>query len=164
MPRQHPAAERADEPAALRDAADIVARMCPEEAAAFDESAAAEARIRFRSEPMPAIETDAAVALLLESGERLVAVRRETSLERRQADHTAAGGLAGDLYVTSRRLVFQGRLALSLDLEDIDEAMLSGDRLLLVTRDGAGIAIDADRPRLLRVEIAAARAALREEG
>jgi hypothetical protein len=36
--------------------------------------------------------------------------------------------------------------------------MLSGERLLLVLRDGRGASIDVSQPRLLRVEIAAARA------
>jgi hypothetical protein len=163
MPRQHHAAERADDPAALRDASRILERVCADQAAACDEEAAAEARARFRSEPMPCIPPDDAIAQMLGADERVLSVRREATIERRQGDPaSSAGGLAGDLYITSRRLVFRGRLALSIDLEDIDEAMLSGDRLLLVTRDGAGIAIDADRPRLLRVEIAAARAALRE--
>ena len=70
-------------------------------------------------------------------------------------------GLAGDLYVTSRRLVLVGRYTLSFDLADIEEAMLSGERLLFVLRDGQGASLDVDRPRLLRVELAAARAAAR---
>ena len=39
--------------------------------------------------------------------------------------------------------------------------MLSGHRLLLVLHGGAGIALDVASPRLLRVEIATARAAAR---
>ena len=46
-----------------------------------------------------------------------------------------------------------------MDLSEIDDVVLSGERLLLVLRGGQGVSIDAPQPRLLRVEIAAARAA-----
>ena len=39
--------------------------------------------------------------------------------------------------------------------------MLSGGRLLLVLHDGAGMSLELERPLLLRVEIATARAAAR---
>jgi hypothetical protein len=67
-------------------------------------------------------------------------------------------GLAGDLYVTSARLVHVGRTVLEYDLGAIREAVVSAERLLLILCDGVGVAVDVARPRLLRVEIAAARA------
>jgi hypothetical protein len=37
--------------------------------------------------------------------------------------------------------------------------MLAGERLLIVMRDGEGVSLGVAQPRLLRVEIAAARVA-----
>ena len=112
---------------------------------------------------MEALEPDARVAPLLTPDEHVLAVRRSVMLDRRQpqAGSDAPSGLAGDLYVTSRRLVLVGRLTLSFDLDEIEEAMLSGERLLLVLRDGQGASLAVAQPRLLRVEIAAARASAR---
>ena len=41
----------------------------------------------------------------------------------------------------------------------IEELALAGERLLITLRDGTGLSIDASRPRLMRVQIAAALAA-----
>ena len=93
---------------ALRDAAEIVAR------AAADEAAADQARERYRTRAMPALEPDARIAPLLGPDEHVLAVRRSAMLDRRQPPpgSDAPAGLAGDLYVTSRRLVLVGRLTL----------------------------------------------------
>jgi hypothetical protein len=146
-------ADAADSPA-LRDAAEILAR------AQADEAAADKARVRYRSEAMAPIEPDAPIARLLTRDETVLAVRRSAVLERREpmAGPGATSGLAGDLYLTSRRLVLVGRHTLALELGDVDEVMLAGERLLLVMRDGLGASLDVDRPRLLRVELAVARA------
>jgi hypothetical protein len=142
---------------ALRDAAEIVER------AAADEAAADEARERYRTGAMPALEADARIAPLLSGNERVLAVRRSVALDRRQPvlGSDLPSGVAGDLYLTSRRLVLAGRVTLSFALAEIEQTMLSGERLLLVLRGGQGLSIDAAQPRLLRVEIAAARAAAR---
>jgi hypothetical protein len=142
---------------ALRDAAEILAR------AQADEAAADEARDRYRMQPMAALEPDARIEPLLCPGERVLAVRRSALLDRRQPvlGSEAPSGLAGDLYLTSRRLVLVGRHTLSIDLDEIEEAMLSGDQFLLVMRGGQGAALGVAQPRLLRVEIAAARASAR---
>jgi hypothetical protein len=98
---------------------------------------------------------------LLAAGEHVVAVRRSALLDRREpaVGSDVPTGLAGDLYLTSRRLVLVGRLTLSFHLDEIEEAMLSGERLLLVMPGGQGASLDVAQPRLLRVEIAAARVA-----
>ncbi len=157
LPPEPPAPETGDEgSAALRDANGVLAR------ATADEAAAAEARARYRCDRMAPLEQDALIAPLLRPGERLLAVRRAALLDRRQPSPVSApAGLAGDLYLTSERLVLVGRLVLSFGLDEIEDAVLSGDRLLLVMRDGAGISLAVNRPRLLRVEIATARAAAR---
>ena len=60
--------------------------------------------------------------------------------------------------MTSRRIVLLGRLTLAIDLDDIEDAVISGERILLVMGDGQGAALGVAQPRLLRVEIATARA------
>ena len=149
----------ADAPA-IRDASAILAR------AQADKAAADLARESYRTQPMPALEPDDRIAPLLVHDELVVAVRRSAQLDRRQPlpGWDAPPGVAGDLYLTSRRLMLVGRLHLELGLDDIEEAGLSGERLLLMLRDGRGIFVDVERPRLLRVEIATARALARAEG
>ena len=49
----------------------------------------------------------------------------------------------------------------TVQLTDIVETSLAGERLLLALRNGEGMAFDLDRPRLFRAEIAAATRALR---
>jgi hypothetical protein len=147
----------ADGAPALRDAAQILAR------AQADEAAADEARDRYRTQSMAALEPDARIAPLLRAGEHLVAVRRSAMLDRRQPvlGLDASTDLGGDLYLTPRRLVLVGRRTLSFDLDGIEEVMLAGERLLLVMRDGEGASLSVTQPRPLRVEIAAARASAR---
>lgn len=142
---------------AHRDTDETVAR------AEADEAAADRARERLRTQPMAPLEQDASVAPLLGSDEWILAVRRSVFLDRRlpPPGSQASGGVAGDLYVTSRRLLLIGRLTLSFPFDEIEQTMLSGERVLLSMRDGRGASIDASEPRLLRVEIAAARASTR---
>ena len=150
------AAEVPGEPA-LRDADEILAR------AEADEAAADEARERYRTTPIASLEPDDRIAPLLSRDEDVVAVRRSAVLERRETQPGAEGspGLAGDLYVTTRRLVLVGRRTVSIQLEEIAEAIMSGDRLLLVMGDGQGASLGVAHPRLLRVEIAEARMSAR---
>jgi len=72
-----------------------------------------------------------------------------------------AHGYGGTLYLTSRRLIHLGQVIMSVPLTDIVETSLAGERLLLALRDGEGLALDLDRPRRLRAELAAAMRALR---
>lgn len=142
---------------ALRDAADIVRR------AADDEAAATEARERYRTEAQPRLESDERLSKLLEPDEWLLAVRKTAILDRRapREGETSRAGLGGQLAVTSRRLILAGRQVLTFDLGDIEDILLSGDRLMVTIRGGSGMVLDVEQPRLLRVEIAAARAAAR---
>jgi hypothetical protein len=143
--------------AGLRDAAAIVARV------ADDEGAARETRAACRVREIEPIAPDARIAPLVLPGEVVFAVRSSALLDRRQPPAGAAGwsgclGLAGDLYVTSTRLLLVGRTVVVYDLDEIQEVVVAGERLLLTLRDGAGVIVEVVRPRLLRVEIAAARA------
>lgn len=144
---------QADNPA-IRDAAEIVAR------AAADEAAADWARDVYLTRAMTPMVPDDRIAPLLGPDEQILAVRRSVVLERRRPPPRSSGeaSLAGDLYVTSRRLVLLGRLTLAIELDEIEDAVVSGERILLVMGDGRGAALDVDRPRQLRVEIATARA------
>lgn len=152
-PLDHEPEESTEEGPALREATEVAAR------AAADEEAAAAARDRFRIEPVPPIEADAAVQSHLEPGELVHALRKRAILSAPGGD----GGLGygGTLYLTSRRLVLLGQVVISVRLTDIDETSLAGERLLLTLRNGEGLALDLDRPRLLRAEMAALGVELR---
>ncbi len=152
-PGSAPDDPRVDAPA-VRDAAAILAR------AAADEAAAAEARDRYRTQRMQELEPDARIAPLLVPGEHLLAVHRSVMLDRypSRSGPDDPMGVGGDLYLTAWRLVLLGRVALSLDLDAIEEVGLSGERLLLVMRNAPSLSIDVAEPRLLRVEIGSARA------
>ena len=129
-----------------------------------DEVAARAARERYTQGAMADIPSDAAIAPLLDEGEAVRAVRRDARVDRRQpADLGRGTGLAGDLYLTSRRLVFTGNVVIDYALNQVVDAVLASDRLLLLMRNGDALTVQAPEPHLLRVEIAAARRALRED-
>ena len=69
---------------------------------------------------------------------------------------------AGDLYLTSRRMLVLSRPVLVVELEWIREIELAGDRLLLTLADGSGVCLVVPGPQLLRVEISAARERVRQ--
>ena len=144
-----------DEPVVPGSVGDVVA------GAAADEAAAAEARRRYQSERMASLGPDPAITPLLAPGEEVLAVRRCVGFERRLASPGNVCAGRGDLYLTSARLVLLGQTTFAIGLDEIEEAMLSGGRLLLVLHDGAGMSLELERPLLLRVEIATARAAAR---
>ena len=143
-----------EEGPALRDAATVAER------AAADEAEAAEARDRFRIHPMPALEPDEAVRPHLAEGELVHALRSRAILRAPGGD--AALGYGGTLYLTSRRLIHLGQVEMSVQVTDIVETSLAGELLLLTLRNGEGISLDVDRPRLLRAEMAEIGRGLRE--
>jgi hypothetical protein len=146
-------AESTEEGPALRDASAAAER------AARDEAEAADARDRFRDAPMPAVQPDKVIEGQLGQGEALHSVRRSAILSVPGGDRSL--GYGGTLYLTSRRLVHLGQVMMTVQLTDIMETSLAGERLLLALRNGEGMAFDLDRPRLLRAEIAAAMRAVR---
>lgn len=95
---------------------------------------------------------------LLRDRERIVAIRPAVALDRRVAP-VGAHDLAGDLVITSERLIHAGRRIVTVDLDDIDQAVLSGQYVLLALRDGRGVTLDVAQPAGLRSEIGAVRAA-----
>ena len=143
-----------EEGPALRDAATVAER------AAADEAEATEARERFRTGPIPALEPDEVVAAHLAADELVHALRARAILRAPGGD--AALGYGGTLYLTSRRLVHLGQVVMSVQLTDIVETSLAGERLLLSLRNGEGLSLDVDRPRVLRAEMGEIGRGLRE--
>ena len=149
-----PTVERStEEGPALRDAAAVAER------AAADEADAAVARERFRAGPVPSIEPDEVIVGHLTPGESVYDLRTRAIL--RTPGNDGALGYGGSLYLTSRRLVHLGQVSMSVQLTDIVETSIAGERLLLTLPDGEGIALDVDRPRLFRAQMAAALLELR---
>ena len=140
-------------PAALQDAQQITARVSADEAAADAE------RARLAAGDLPDVSNSAKGALELRPGEVVHAVRQVALLE----GGSGATPLGGTLYLTSQRLVHVGQAPREVELTDIAEIAVALERLLLVDlADGSDLAIEVDQPRLLRVQLAAARAAARE--
>jgi hypothetical protein len=142
-------------PDAPRDAPAIAER------ATADETAATTARVRFRVAGMPCIEDDEVGPEILAAGERLLAVRKQVALERREPPHEPGSGLPGTLYLTSLRLGLVGRHPVAIPIESISDTAVVGQRLVVGLPDGHYVWIECEGPRLLRVEIAAARALAR---
>jgi len=133
----------------IRDAEEILLRAREDERDAF------EARARYRTEGLPTIEADGAIAEHLRPKET-VAVLRPSSVISRHTRGDGTDEFAGTFYLTSQRLIVLGQTTLEVDLDQIEELALAGERLLVTLTDGTGLSIDAARPRLLRVQIAAA--------
>ena len=130
--------------------------------AASDQVAADEARVRYRRQGVESLDPDERIGPILDPGEQLVAVRRLAVAYRAETlGSVATPPIVVDLYVTSRRLVLAGPDMIFFDLAALDEAVVSHERLLIVLRDGVGLVLEVEQPRLLRVEIATARAAQR---
>lgn len=128
---------------------------------AADEAAADETRRRLHEQGIVPIEPDDRIGVMLAPGERVVAVHRAVSLERRKGWLDPLGGLGGDLYVTTRRLIHFGRVPVEYSLCEIHEAVVATGALRLIVGDGRGVEIEVHDPRVLRVEIAAVREAAR---
>ena len=142
-----------EEGPALRDAAAVAKRV------AADEAEAALVRERFRDGPLPAIEPDDHIVGHLTPGESVHDLRTRAIL--RTPGGEGALGYGGSLYLTSRRLVHLGQVNVTVQLTDIVETSLAGDRLLLTLPDGEGMALEVDQPRLLRAQLAATLRELR---
>jgi hypothetical protein len=122
-----------------------------------DQATADDARRRLREQGIVALEPDARIGVMLAPGERVVAVRRGISVERRKDVHDPDQALRGDLYVTTTRLVCLGPVPVDVPLAEIREAVVAAGVLRLVVGDGRGLEIRTGDPSLLRVEISAVR-------
>lgn len=147
-------AASADDPA-LSDPRAIAAR-------AADEAAADAERRRLAREPLPVLEEHPEQVFQVWPDE-VIHVERRTAMVERGQDVPPS---VGTLYLTSRRLVHVGSEAVEeIELERISNLAVALDRRLLIEiADGSDLAIEIEGPRLLRVQVAAARAALRGRG
>lgn len=146
MSTSYPAAPDA---AALRDAAAIAERV------SADEQAADAERARLVDGDLPDLGAQVHDAFQLTDGELVHAIRHAALLD----EGDAATPRGGDLYLTSRRMVHVGISSRDISLDAIQETAVSLERLLLLDlTDGSDLAIEVDQPRLLRVQLAAARA------
>ena len=138
--------------AALRDAAAIAERV------AADEQAADAERARLVDGELPDLRPELDDAVRLIDGELVHAIRHAAVIE--QGEGALPEG--GDLYLTSLRLIHVGSQSREIGLDAIEESAVALERLLLLDlTDGSDLAIEVDQPRLLRVQLAAARGNLR---
>jgi hypothetical protein len=141
----------------VSDAAETAARASDDERDAF------EARARYQSEGLPHRAPDDLVAGHLENDESLIDIRQAVRMHRQPA-LDGDDLLPGRLYLTTLRLLLLGHRPLAVRLDSIEEVGLAGERLLVTLRDATGFTIEVSRPRLLRVQIAAALEAARGLG
>jgi hypothetical protein len=142
-----------EEGPALRDAHAVAARS------EADEREAADVREGLREGALPVLDPDRAIESELRPGE-LVHDLRSSAMLSVPGDARALG-YGGTLYLTSHRLIHVGQVTMNVQLNNILETSLAGERLLVTLREGEGLALDVDRPRTLRAEIAAALRGLR---
>ena len=124
-----------------------------------DETAADVARDGLRLQGAVPIEPDAPIAVMLAPGERLLTVRHMARVEL-LAGSDVSPALGGSLYLTDRRLVVL-EPPLDLPLDDIRDVDIADGELLVLADRSGGVRIRIDDPRVLRVEISAARLAYR---
>jgi len=127
------------------------------DAAAEDEALAAAARTLYGRQGIGSIEPDRRTRSVLGGQEQLLATRRPVTIHRLGVGDGAA--TSGQLALTTERLILVKKQSLSLAyLDELDDVTLILGRLEVILSTGAGFAIKADQPRLLRVQMAAGRA------
>lgn len=111
-------------------------------------------------QPLPIIPEHAEQVFQLWPDEVIHAERRTALLHRGQDLPPSAGAL----YLTSRRLVHVGSEAVEeIELERISHIAVAQDRRLVVELSGTSdLVIELNAPRLLRAQVDAARATLRD--
>ena len=145
-----------DEGPALRDARFVAARIAEDEAQADD------ARERYQEIGLPTVEPDERLAPLLQPDEIVHAIHASAMLEMGTSGANERHPVGGTLHLTSRRLIHLGEQQTEVRLTTIEEVALALERLLLIRlTDGLDLALEVSHPRLLRVQIAAAKAAAR---
>jgi hypothetical protein len=150
------AALTTDDGPALRDARFVAARI------ADDEAQADRARERYQADGLPTIDPDERLSPLLQPHEIPHAMHGSAMLELGTTGADGRHPVGGTLYLTSRRLIHAGEQVTEVPLATIEEMALALGRLLLIRlQDGLDLALEVAHPRLLRVQIAAAKAAAR---
>ena len=122
-----------------------------------DEALATAARARYRRDGIIRIEPDGGMRSALGSDEELLAVRQTASIQR--LTDRGQAPMSGRLAITTQRLMLVDEQPLTLAaLDELDDVTLVRDRLLVTLTSGTGFTINVVHPRLLRVELAEARA------
>jgi hypothetical protein len=122
-----------------------------------DEALAAAARARYRTDGLPGIEPDGDMRSALDDDEQLLAVRETVTIDQRPMDGSPPA--SGRLAITTKRLMVVDERPLTLaSFEELDDVMVVGDQLVVTLRSGSGFTVTAIQPRLLRVQLAEARA------
>jgi hypothetical protein len=122
-----------------------------------DEALASAARVRYRADGIVGIEPDLAIRAVLDPDEQLLAVREVATVGSVSTPRERA--LFGRLAITTKRLlVLDGQSVTLARLEELDDVTIATNRLLVMLTTGVSFIIDTAQPRLLRVELAAARA------
>jgi hypothetical protein len=134
----------------------------------LDDAAAADARERYRTAGPATLAVSGPLAGLLRPGEPVFALHEHVTALLRPLDDRGASPepIHGTLLLTSARIIVSsgGAVGVDVDLEDIEEAVVSGALLLLVLGRGSGLSLALAQPRLLRVQVAAARSVARGSG
>ena len=122
-----------------------------------DEALAAAARVRYRTDGLASIEPDRGMRSALDDDEQLLAVRETVTIDHRPIDGSRPA--SGRLAITTKRLmVVDGRPRTLASFEELDDVMVVGDRLVVTLMSGSGFTVTTVQPRLLRVQLAEARA------
>ena len=122
-----------------------------------DEALAEAARVRYRTDGIARIEPDNGMRSTLGREEHLLALRDTASIVRRP--HGDSLPLSGRLAITTERLLMVDSSPTTIaSLEELDDVTLVADRLLVSLTSETGFTIETSHPRLLRVQLAAARA------
>jgi len=124
---------------------------------AEDEALAAAARASYLRKELADLGPDRRMRAVLDREERMIAERRRASV--RHLTGVRSAPMSGRLAITSHRLVLVKREPITLAAhEELDDTCLIAYRVHVLLTTGIGFAIEALRPRLLRVELAEARA------
>jgi hypothetical protein len=130
-----------------RQARDLVAE---------DEALAAAARAEFRDRRCDGVQMDDTLRGVLDEGEGLVATGDGSVTYSSVEDGRIA---QGRLAVTTARLIAVGPPAVTIaPLDDMDDVIVATGQLHVTVIGGSGFTIETPYPRLLRVQLAEARA------
>ena len=124
---------------------------------AQDDALAQAARTRYRADGLASIEPDDGLRSVLHDGEQLLALCDSASVHRVPTDGSDRRN--GRLAVTTDRLLILDPTPVTIaTLDELDDVSLVGERLLAILTNVSGFFIETRQPRLLRVQLAAARA------
>ena len=107
------------------------------------------------------LPADSRVLAQLRVGERLLEHRSQAALTRVTDDTHSADPTNGALVLTDQRLLHLDGKDIAIDLAEIEELALAGDRLLVTLAGLHGVIIETDATPEFRTAVATAISALR---